>query len=68
MAVRIFHFGGEVQLGTVVKLHKDGRLVEVACSGDERLTFALSPATAQFVSTGRSADARMELIGESEGG
>lgn len=67
MAVRIFHFGGEVEHGTVVELHEDGRLVEVACSGDERLMFSLSPATAQFVAADRGDDVRMELIAEAEG-
>jgi hypothetical protein len=60
--VRIAHFGGEFEAGTVVAVHEEGRRLEVSCDAGERLEFALNPATARFVVAGSSHGARLELL------
>jgi hypothetical protein len=62
--VRIAHFGGGFELGTVVAIHDDGRRLEVRGEGGDVLEFVLSPATARFVSAGSAQGPRLELLGE----
>jgi phage gp45-like len=62
--VRIAHFGGERECGTVVGVEDDGRRLEVLADGGETLQFVLSPATARFVSAGSGQGPRLELLGD----
>jgi hypothetical protein len=59
---RIVHFGGGHERATVVAVGEQGRRVEVRSEGGELLEFVLSPATARFVSAGRSHGPRLELL------
>jgi hypothetical protein len=60
--VRIAHFGGGFERGTVLAVHDDGRRVEVRGEGGEVLEFVLSPATARFVSSASVHGPRLELL------
>jgi hypothetical protein len=60
--VRISHFGGGFERGTVVALDDDGRRLEVLCEGGATLAFVLSPATARFVAAGGAHGPRLELL------
>jgi hypothetical protein len=61
-SVRIAHFGGGFERGTVVALDDDGRRLEVLCEGGVTLAFVLSPATARFVAAGGAHGLRLELL------
>jgi len=61
---RVAHFGGGFEAATVVAVHEHGHLLEVRCEGGEMLEFALSPATARFVTADRSHGARLELMSD----
>ncbi len=61
--VRVAHFGGGFERGTVIAVEDDGRRVQVQCEGGETLAFALSPATARFVADGAAHGPRLELLG-----
>jgi hypothetical protein len=58
---RITHFGGEVELATVVAVHQDGRRLHVRCQ-DGDAEFVLSEATAKFVATGWASGMRLQLL------
>jgi hypothetical protein len=60
--VRISHFGGGFERGTVVALGDDGRRLEVLSEGGATLAFVLSPATARFVAAGGAHGPRLELL------
>jgi hypothetical protein len=60
--VRISHFGGGFERGTVIALDDDGRRLEVLCEGGATLAFVLSPATARFVAAGGAHGPRLELL------
>lgn len=60
--VRVAHFGGGFELGTIVAVHDEGRRVEVRCEGGELLEFVLSRASARFVAAGLSHGPRLELL------
>jgi hypothetical protein len=60
--VRILHFGGEVEPGTVLAVHELGRRLEVRGDAGELLEFVLSPATARFVSAASAQGPRLELL------
>jgi hypothetical protein len=62
--VRIAHFGGGFELGTVLAVHDHGRRLEVRGDGGEVLEFVLSPATARFVSAVSAQGPRLELLGD----
>lgn len=62
--MRIAHFGGSFEHGTVVGVHEQGRRLEVRGEGGEILEFVLSPATARFVAAGGAQGPRLELLGE----
>jgi hypothetical protein len=62
--VRIAHFGGGFEQGTVLEVHEQGRRLRVRGSDGELLEFVLSPATARFVQAGSSHGARLELLPE----
>ncbi len=59
---RISHFGGQVEVGTVVAVTDDGRRLRVAAPSGESLEFVLSPATARFVAAGVAHGPRLELL------
>jgi hypothetical protein len=61
--VRIAHFGGGFEPGTIVAVREDGRRVEVRGEGGEMHEFVLSPATARFVSAASAQGPRLELLG-----
>jgi hypothetical protein len=60
--VRIAHFGGGFEHGTVVALGDEGRCLEVRGEGAEVYEFVLSPATARFVAAGSGQGPRLELL------
>jgi hypothetical protein len=62
--VRIAHFGGGFELGTVLAVHDDGRRLEVRGEGGDVLEFVLSPASARFVSAASAQGPRLELLGD----
>jgi hypothetical protein len=62
--VRIAHFGGGFERGTVLAVHEQGRRLEVGGEGGEVLEFVLSPATARFVSAQSTHGPRLELLGD----
>lgn len=59
---RIRHFGGHVEVGTVVAVTDSGRRLRVRAQGGESLEFVLSPATARFVAAGVAHGPRLELL------
>jgi hypothetical protein len=61
--VRVAHFGGGFEPGTIVAVREDGRRVEVRGEGGETHEFVLSPATARFVSAASAQGPRLELLG-----
>ena len=61
--VRIKHFGGSVELGTIVAVHDQGARLSVEGEDGERYEFVLSPASARFVSAGEAHGPRLELLG-----
>jgi hypothetical protein len=61
---RIAHFGGGFEWGTVLAVHEEGRRLQVRGEGGELLEFALSPATARFLSAGRTHGQRLELLAD----
>jgi hypothetical protein len=60
--VRIVHFGGQQEPGTILAVDDEGRRVRVRGEGDELREFVLSPATARFVSVGGAQGPRLELL------
>jgi hypothetical protein len=76
-SVRIKHFGGAVEAGTIVAVEDEERRVTVraltgmprqigqagATDGDLR-EFVLSPKSARFVSAGDAHGPRLELLGD----
>lgn len=62
--VRIAHFGGGRERGTVTAVRDEGRRIEVLAEDGERLQFVLSPATARFVSADSGQGPRLELLGD----
>lgn len=59
--VRIVHFGGGRERGTIVVVGEDGRRLRVRGEGGEAYEFVLSPATARFVSAESAQGPRLEL-------
>jgi hypothetical protein len=60
--VRIAHFGGGFERGTVLAVHDQGRRLEVRGEGGEVLEFVLNRATARFVSAAGAHGPRLELL------
>jgi hypothetical protein len=60
--VRIIHFGGSDETGTIVALEDEGRTLRVRTSGGELLAFLLNPATARFALNGAVGGPRLELL------
>ena len=60
--VRIAHFGGGFEAGTVVAVGDEGRSLSVRAEGGELLDFVLSPASARFVSAASASGPRLELL------
>jgi hypothetical protein len=61
--VRIKHFGGSVECGTVVAVREDGARLSVEGEDGELYEFVLSRASARFVSAGNAHGPRLELVG-----
>jgi len=61
-AVRVSHFGGGFERGTVLAVHDEGRRLEVRLEAGEVMEFVLSPATARFSAKGAGGP-RLELLG-----
>jgi hypothetical protein len=61
--VRIAHFGGSFERGTIVAVREEGRRLEVRGEAGETHDFLLSPATARFVSAASAQGPRLELLG-----
>jgi hypothetical protein len=61
--VRIAHFGGGFERGTILAVREDGRRIEVRGEGGELHEFVLSPATARFVSAASAQGPRLDLLG-----
>lgn len=59
---RIKHFGGGVELGTVVAVHDDGLRLSVSGEDGELYEFVLNRANARFVSAGDAHGPRLELL------
>jgi hypothetical protein len=60
--VRIAHFGGGFEPGTIVAVGDDGRRLQVRAEGGDVLDFVLSPASARFVSAASTSGPRLELL------
>jgi hypothetical protein len=60
--VRIRHFGGGAEAGTVLAVREEGRELDVRGAGGETLRFVLSPASARFVSADGVHGPRLELL------
>jgi hypothetical protein len=58
--VRIIHFGGGFEPGTIVSVREQGRRLQVRGEEGERHEFVLSPATARFVSAASAHGPRLE--------
>ncbi len=61
--VRILHFGGDSEQGTILAVHEEGRRVRVRGEAGDAQEFVLSPATARFVSAASAQGPRLELLG-----
>jgi hypothetical protein len=60
--VRVIHFGGSDEAGTIVSLEDEGRTLRVRTAGGEELEFLLNPATARFALDGAAGGPRLELL------
>jgi hypothetical protein len=58
---RVWHFGGEAEVVTIVELREGGRCVVVAGADGERREFTLRRATAAFVARGHQHAPRLEF-------
>jgi hypothetical protein len=61
-SVRIGHFGGGWERGTVAGVGDQGRRLTVVSEAGEALDYVLSPATAKFVPAGSPYGGRLELL------
>jgi hypothetical protein len=61
-SVRIVHFGGEFERGTIVALLDEGRHVQVRGADGRLHEFVLNLANAQFVAAADSHGSRLELF------
>jgi hypothetical protein len=62
--VRIAHFGGGHELGTILAVRDGGRVLEVRDESGATREFVLNPATARFLAAGSGQGERLELLGE----
>jgi len=62
--VRIAHFGGGYELGTILAVRDGGRVLEVRDESGATREFVLNPATARFLAAGSGPGERLELLGE----
>ena len=60
-AARIWHFGGESEMVTIVELREGGRGIVVLGADGERREFTLRRATAAFVARGQQHSPRLEF-------
>jgi hypothetical protein len=61
--VRIKHFGGSVELGTILAVREEGARLSVEGEDGHLYEFVLNPASARFVSAGDAHGPRLELVG-----
>ncbi|HEY5193356.1 MAG TPA: hypothetical protein VIJ39_05725 [Solirubrobacteraceae bacterium] len=62
--VRVKHFGGGSEPGTILAIREEGRHVTVRGQDGELYEFVLSPASARFLTAGDAHGPRLELLGE----
>jgi hypothetical protein len=62
--VRIFHFGGGFERGTISSIDDGGRRLLVAGEGGSSHEFVLNPATARYLGAGSATGERLELLGD----
>lgn len=60
--VRIKHFGGSVEGGTILAVQDEGARLSVEGEDGERYEFVLSPKNARFVSAGDAHGPLLELL------
>jgi len=63
-SVRVKHFGGATERGTIVAVREDGARLSVEGEDGEHYEFVLSRANARFVSAGDAHGPRLELLGD----
>jgi hypothetical protein len=61
-AVRIIHFGGSSEAGTILAVEDAGRRLQVRAAAGEVLTFVLNPATARFADPAGAGGPRLEIL------
>jgi hypothetical protein len=62
--VRIAHFGGTFEHGTIVATSDSGRRVSVCGESGDTIEFVLNRATARFIAAGVAHGPRLELLAE----
>lgn len=62
-SVRVKHFGGGAERGTIVAVHDEGARLSVEGEDGESYEFVLSQKNARFVSAGDAHGPRLELLG-----
>jgi hypothetical protein len=62
--VRIAHFGGAFEAGTILAVHEQGRRLEVRGESGECYEFELSPASARFLTSGNPHGPRLEVLAQ----
>ncbi|MGA9283932.1 MAG: hypothetical protein WBV85_00660 [Solirubrobacteraceae bacterium] len=60
--VRIKHFGGSIERGTIVSVLEDGARLSVEGEDGELYEFVLSPASARFVSAADAHGPHLEIV------
>jgi hypothetical protein len=60
--VRITHFGGTAETGTIESVQDDGRTLRVRAAAGDVLVFELLAATARFALGGATGGPRLELL------
>ncbi|HEY7933128.1 MAG TPA: hypothetical protein VID48_04815 [Solirubrobacteraceae bacterium] len=64
--VRVAHFGGQSEPGTILAIHENGRRLEIACESGELIEFVLNRASARFLARSGSTGPRLELLDDSK--
>ena len=62
--MRILHFGGGFERGTISAIEDGGRRLLIAGDGGCSCEFVLNPATARYLGAGSATGERLELLGD----
>jgi hypothetical protein len=62
--VRILHFGGGFERGTISAIEDGGHRLLIAGEGGSSAEFILNPATARYLGAGSATGERLELLGD----